>query len=210
MTEADTTSAFTIAIIDEDFSTRRLLELTVSRSWGHRVQSFRTLRAYLGQEPGAPDVLLYGFSPDADDPAAALRRIHHRFPGLPVILLCSREDHETAAALLAEGAWDYFTRPVDLLRLRAALQRIADIRQLLERIAVLEERLGGQGGASHGARDGSGAILTMDEARENAIRRALRASGGNVKEAARLLRIGRTTIYKLMEKYHIRHRSDDL
>ena len=230
-------TAFDIVLIDEDYSTRRLLELTIRSSWGHRVQCFRALQDYLGQESTPPDVLLFGLFPGEDDPAAQLRRLHHRFPGLPVILLCSREDHDTAAALLTKGAWDYFTRPVDLLRLRAALRRIADIRQLLERIALLEERLGGEAGAAHSAEGaahgaegaahsaegaahgaegaahsaegGTGAVLTMDEARENAIRRALRASRGNVKEAARLLGIGRTTIYKLMEKYRIRHRSDD-
>mgnify|MGYP000182787780 CR=1 FL=1 len=220
-------ATFNIVLVDEDYSTLRLLDLTISRSWGHRTESYRTASAYLAQASDAPDVLLYGLPPELENPAASLRSLQRRFPGMPIILLCSREDHDRAAALLTKGAWDYFTRPVDLLRLRAVLQRIADVRQLLERIAELEERLAGleerlagqrsgdvpKSGVRRGARksaaEEAGAILTMDEAKETAIRRALRASGGNVKEAARLLGIGRTTIYKLMEKFNLHHRSDD-
>ena len=44
---------------------------------------------------------------------------------------------------------------------------------------------------------------TMEQLKARGIRLALEASGGNIKEAARILDIGRTTIYKLMEKYHI-------
>lgn len=46
-------------------------------------------------------------------------------------------------------------------------------------------------------------LPTMDQLKARGIRLALEASHGNVKEAARMLDIGRTTIYKLIEKYNI-------
>lgn len=46
-------------------------------------------------------------------------------------------------------------------------------------------------------------VPTMDQLKARGVRLALEASGGNIKEAARLLDIGRTTIYKLIERYNI-------
>ncbi|MDX9758991.1 MAG: sigma-54 dependent transcriptional regulator [Bacteroidota bacterium] len=46
-------------------------------------------------------------------------------------------------------------------------------------------------------------LPTMEQLKARGVRLALEASAGNIKEAARLLDIGRTTMYKLMEKYHI-------
>lgn len=47
-------------------------------------------------------------------------------------------------------------------------------------------------------------ILSMDQLKARGVRLALETTGGNVLQAARLLRIGRTTIYKLMERYNIK------
>ena len=53
------------------------------------------------------------------------------------------------------------------------------------------------------AASGRQSVQTMDQLKARAVRLALEASGGNIKEAARLLDIGRTTIYKLIERYKI-------
>jgi len=47
-------------------------------------------------------------------------------------------------------------------------------------------------------------IPTMEQLKARGIRLALEATGGNIREASRLLDIGRTTMYKLIEKYHIK------
>jgi DNA-binding NtrC family response regulator len=124
-----------------------------------------------------------------------------------VILLCNREDHESAAALLHAGAWDYFTRPVDILRMQGVLLHLRYVRDIEHNMA--RKKTSFQRGRSIGQSDAAPeTVPSMDHARERAIRRALKASGGNVKEAARLLGIGRTTIYKLMHKFRINHRQD--
>lgn len=46
-------------------------------------------------------------------------------------------------------------------------------------------------------------LPTMEQLKARGVRLALEASAGNIKEAARILDIGRTTMYKLMEKYRI-------
>ncbi|MBR9979221.1 MAG: sigma-54-dependent Fis family transcriptional regulator [Bacteroidetes bacterium] len=47
-------------------------------------------------------------------------------------------------------------------------------------------------------------IPSMDQLKARGVRLALETTGGNVFQAARLLRIGRTTIYKLMKRYNIK------
>lgn len=49
-------------------------------------------------------------------------------------------------------------------------------------------------------------ILTWEEAKLIATRRALRANGGNVHKASRALGIGRATLYRYLLKHNIRYR----
>jgi two-component system, NtrC family, response regulator AtoC len=46
-------------------------------------------------------------------------------------------------------------------------------------------------------------VVPFEKLKEEAIRHALKVSGGNIVEAARKLQLGRATIYRLMEKYGI-------
>lgn len=46
-------------------------------------------------------------------------------------------------------------------------------------------------------------IIPFEKLKEDAIRKALKITGGNIVEAAQKLKIGRATLYRLMEKYKI-------
>lgn len=46
-------------------------------------------------------------------------------------------------------------------------------------------------------------VIPFEKLKEEAIRHSLKVTGGNIVEAARKLRIGRATLYRLMEKYKI-------
>ncbi len=78
--------------------------------------------------------------------------------------------------------------------------------------ASSEEGVGGQSLFSErGTREKSlpglqegGSILPLEKIKEEAIRRALKATGGNIAEAAKKLELGRATLYRLAEKYKIK------
>ncbi len=49
-------------------------------------------------------------------------------------------------------------------------------------------------------------IVPFERLKEESIRHALKVTNGNIVEAAKKLQLGRATIYRLMEKYHIQNR----
>ncbi len=50
-------------------------------------------------------------------------------------------------------------------------------------------------------------IVPFEKLKEESIRHALKVTKGNIVEAAKKLQLGRATIYRLMEKYHIENRA---
>jgi DNA-binding NtrC family response regulator len=52
--------------------------------------------------------------------------------------------------------------------------------------------------------EGEETVTPLEKIKENAIRHALKISNGNIAEAAKKLKIGRATLYRLAEKYKIK------
>ncbi|MDT8323205.1 MAG: response regulator [Bacteroidota bacterium] len=182
---------FRIAVIDSDPLTIHLLERALGSGPGHRLAAYAdgtALLAESGREAPAesPHAILLGLEAEGIAPLSTFARIRSAFPGVPVIILTDAATQEVAEEGLRRGAADYFTRPLDLRRLRYVLPRIIED-ALCRRNTAAED----------------GGAMSMDAARERAVRRALTHAKGNIREAARLLGIGRTTIYKLMERYAI-------
>lgn len=187
-----------IAVIDGDPMTIRLIE----RVWGggtiHRLRAYEDSSSMLqhaerGGEDAAPDAVILGLEADGIAPFAALARIRSVFPAIPVVILTDSSTQELAEEALRRGAADYFHRPIDLRRLRYVLPRLIEAAK-----------------SRRSAKEIDTAPLSMDAAKERAVRRALSHTEGNIRDAARLLGIGRTTMYKLMERYAIdrSHASD--
>ena len=52
--------------------------------------------------------------------------------------------------------------------------------------------------------EGQDSIIPFETTKENAVRQALKITNGNIAEAAQKLKIGRATLYRLVEKYKIK------
>jgi DNA-binding NtrC family response regulator len=52
--------------------------------------------------------------------------------------------------------------------------------------------------------EGQETVIPLEKLKENAIKHALKISNGNIAEAAKKLKIGRATLYRLAEKYKIK------
>jgi len=189
-----------IAIIDGDPMTLRFIDRLWGSGTGHRLRTYEEAAAMLEQyehegEAARPDAVLLGLEADGIAPLSAFARIRSVFPDIPVIILTDSSTQELAEEALRRGASDYFHRPIDLRRLRYVLPRLVE-----------------EANARRGARAHETVSLSMDAAKERAVRRALAHTDWNIRDAARLLGIGRTTMYKLMERYAIdrSHTSDQV
>lgn len=198
MSEHDAT-VYRIAVIDDDSSTRLLLEWTLARTWGYAVTVHAFAADCFREIQTPPDVVLIAVGAEAHDIAAVTASLHRAWPDVVVILLTAHGEHEAAANALREGAWDYFDKPIDMHRMKHVLEQALQHRALQLQLRKRQKRKNG----------GKQKLPTMDQVKAQAVVAALKRSGNNVKEAARLLAIGRTTMYKLMTRYHIDHHEID-
>ncbi len=186
---------YRIAVIDDDFSTLRLLEWTLARSWGYSVSMYSSASACFSEIPKPPDVVLIAVGAEQRDIVSVTSSLHRAWPDVVVILLTVHGEHGSAAQALGAGAWDYFDKPLDLHRMKHVLSQALEHRGLKIQLRKRQRRRNAK----------QEALPTMDQVKSRAVIAALKQSGGNVKEAARLLGIGRTTMYKLMSRYRIDH-----
>lgn len=129
-----------------------------------------------------PDAVLCDIRLGDVDGATVFHRLRDQGATHPVIFMTAFGDVEQAVALIRAGARDYITKPFDLADL---------IRRLREALTPP-----------------SGPVAPLVEAREAAeqaeIEKALAATQGHVGEAARLLKVSRTTLWEKMRRYAIR------
>jgi two-component system, response regulator RegA len=165
------------------------------REWGCRVAAASDgaqLATTIAVE--APALLLLDPALQAD----GVDRLLTESNGFPVALVADREPSRVAEAAVRSGAFDYLTWPLDPHRLRVILAHAVERYRLLERIRRLE------GSAASPAADGTdGHLRAIDRMEKGAIVDALRRTGGNVREAARLLGFGQATVYRKVKRYKI-------
>ncbi|HEY0962689.1 MAG TPA: sigma-54 dependent transcriptional regulator [Pseudomonadales bacterium] len=111
-----------ILIVDDEPDIRELLEITLSRM-NLATQSagdLATARRLLAAEPFnlcLTDMRL----PDGDG-LELVRDIQARYPHIPVAVITAHGSTETAIEALKSGAFDFVSKPVDLVKLRALVQ----------------------------------------------------------------------------------------
>jgi DNA-binding NtrC family response regulator len=70
-----------------------------------------------------------------------LRTIKKRWPDLDVIMLTGNATVDNAITSMKEGAYDYFTKPVELARVEQVMRRCLEKRRLRQRNQMLKNRL---------------------------------------------------------------------
>lgn len=112
-----TTSAvpsYQIVVIDDDAAVRDSLSVMLM-AHGHHVRAFETGKAFLvAQGEGLdPDCVVLDLMMPEMSGYAMLQAMAERQTEFPVIMLTAVNDNNTRETLLAAGAADYLTKPVD-------------------------------------------------------------------------------------------------
>jgi DNA-binding NtrC family response regulator len=119
------------------------------------------------------------------DGLAFLEKALQKDPGAHVILMCAVHSVDSAIEAIKHGAYDYLCKPLDALRLTRTLDELAE---------HLEKTLGPAATSDQNWRP-----LPLSEMRRIHIQRVLENCNGNRVRAARVLGIGRTSLYRFLK-----------
>lgn len=123
----------TVLIVDDEQVHRYMLS-SMLKEWGWRcVEADDGSTAVAAVEKNSYDAVLMDIRMLKMDGKEAFRRIHEMRPALPVILMTAYSSVDDAVLMIREGAYDYLTKPLDFDRLRLALERAVDHRQVAEK-----------------------------------------------------------------------------
>ena len=111
-----------ILIVDDEPDIRELLEITLSRMnlATHSAGDLGSARNLLAS--GQFQLCLTDMRLPDGDGLELVRHIQSRYPNLPVAVITAHGSTETAIEALKSGAFDFVSKPVDLMKLRALVQ----------------------------------------------------------------------------------------
>jgi two-component system response regulator RegA len=173
----------TALLIDDDDAFRATLQSSLRRR-GVAARTAATVEEGLyALEDKASDLVVVDHRMPRGDGLSALPRLRRACPDAVIIMLTGFGDIPLAVAAVKEGADTLLTKPVDPERLlKVALELRSQPRKHdLPRGAL---------------------SFNLDEMEREAIRAALKESGGNVARTARLLGIDRRTLQRKLKKIY--------
>lgn len=172
----------TIALIVDDSSIRQALSAPLSEA-GHTVLA---QESQVFGAPGATNELGAVCLGIADAGGLdKLAQLTSRDSDLPVIVLT--DDDAIAEQAVQKGAHACMRRSVKPVVLLSAISRAVERRRLAGEVSRLRNQLAHYEGEE---------VIPLRDLERRAIERALRATNGSVTKAAKLLGIGRATLYR--------------
>ena len=121
-----------VLVVDDDRSHRFMLK-SMFAEWGWSVEEADDgTTAVAAVEEHFYDAVLMDIRMAKMDGMEALRRIHAFNPAIPVVIMTAYSSVDSAVEAIKIGAHDYLTKPLDFERLRLAMARALDHRQVVE------------------------------------------------------------------------------
>ena len=120
-------------------------------------------------------------------------------PSVPIIALAPESELGLAHEAMRAGAYDFLTKPLDRDRLEYTVRRAIDRRLLVRAVDRFAHEVEARhAGDELALANGSCSCETLNlrELERMAIDKALKAANGSVGKAAKLLGMGRATLYR--------------
>jgi DNA-binding NtrC family response regulator len=118
-----------ILVIDDDAIACEFLQEALSRA-GYEVDAFTSAQKALQEDLFAYDLLMSDIRMPDMDGLQFLRKVHEKWPDLPVILMTAYGSLETTMEALRLGAWDYISKPFPPDQIRAMVKKVLEVRDL--------------------------------------------------------------------------------
>ena len=128
-----------IYIVDDEKPISKLLSHWVKDRWKYRVEVFDNGEAILKNLSGNPDLILLDIMLPDIDGIEILKRIRTYNEHLPVIMLSAQGSIEVAVEALRQGAFDYFSKPIDIQHLEPAIKNAIKGYDLQRELILLKE-----------------------------------------------------------------------
>ena len=176
----------TICLLDPDPAQMAATKTSLERAGFHTIPAPNPQDALEKLRPGACHVILADCKLPGMDGITFLGKTLQRNPEAHVLLMSAEHSVDTAINAIKHGAFDFLCKPLDYPRL---------IRTLDELATHLQKPQGS--GASAGGENWR--PLPLSEMRRIHIRRVLETCNGNRVRAARMLGIGRTSLYRFLK-----------
>jgi two-component system response regulator AtoC len=126
-----------ILLVEDDATARSFLAPMLAAG-GYEVREAETLAAaHAALDRGEADIIVLDVElPDGFGPSL-LNRIRQESPGMPVIVVTGYGDIDMAVNAMKSGACDFIQKPVDMARLRQAVDKAAESVALLRELQHL-------------------------------------------------------------------------
>ncbi len=175
----------TVCVVDGDPPQMTLTRDSLRRAGFPAVGTVNSQEALEKVRLGSCRVILADCKLPGMDGLAFLEKALHQDPGMHVILMSAAHSVDSAIEAIKRGAYDYLCKPLDLPRLTKALDDLAEHLRKLQNSAV--------------TLNGDWRPLPLSEMRSMHIQRVLETCNGNRVRAARMLGIGRTSLYRFLK-----------
>ncbi len=126
-----------VLVVDDD-QVHRYMLCSMLGEWGYRtIEADDGTTAVAAVEKHSYDAVLMDVRMVKMDGHEAFSRIQGINPALPVIIMTAYSSVESAVEIIQQGAHDYLTKPLDFDRLRLALERAVDHKQVTSKKAQI-------------------------------------------------------------------------
>jgi DNA-binding NtrC family response regulator len=130
-----------ILIVEDDSAARVGLEQLV-RSWGFLAESAGDGEEALAKVTSfRPAIVIADLVMPRMDGLQLLRALQQQGADVTTLILTAQGTVETAVEAMKEGAYDYLTKPVDLQRLKIALDKIVERLETMREVKTLRRQL---------------------------------------------------------------------
>jgi DNA-binding NtrC family response regulator len=160
----------TVLIVDDEAVARKFVRETLSDAGYETIEAGNLEEAHQAIDTGAADIILLDVVLPDGSGLSLLDRIAVENPQPPVILITAFGEIDTAVEAMKKGAQDFLQKPLDLDRLKQAVERAQEIVALRRELDLLRRSVS----------EGSEMVVGQTKAMQRVMNEAERAASASV------------------------------